>query len=80
MTSNYRWNRGSNVRSQGLKKKKKNLRPRTDFSKTDPSEAKDRNGRAEDQGHNFSKLWSANFRLFLSAQVLKVFDDILSSF
>ena len=78
MTSNYRWNRGPNVRGQGLKKKK-NLRPRTDFSKTDLSEAKDRNGRAEDQGHNFSKLWSANFRLFLSAQVLKVF-DILSSF
>ena len=27
---------------------------------------------AKYRGHNFSKLWSPNFRLFLSAKVLKI--------
>ena len=38
--------------------------------------------KAKDQGHNFFKLWSANFALFLRAKVFKilialrkVFDD-----
>ena len=44
-------------------KKKKNSRPRTNFSGTDP--LRPRTGMVEakvnDGGHNFSKLWSVNF-------------------
>ena len=63
-----RWSREHNLRGQG-QGLEKNPRPRpwTDFLRTDPLEAN-----AKDQGHNFSKLWSANFSLFLSAKVFKI--------
>ena len=65
------WSRGHNIRGQGLKKKQ----PRTDFSSTDPLEAKNRIGRRQSQGPRTKfkkKLWSANFLLFLSAKVFKI--------
>ena len=40
------WSRGHNVRGQGLKKNSR-PKPRTDFSSTDPLEAKDRIGRGQ---------------------------------
>ena len=45
----------------------------TDFLRTEPLEVK-----AKDQGHNFLKLWSANFLVFFSTKGIiafrKVFD------
>ena len=32
----------------------------TDFSRTDPLEAKDKNDRGQERGHNFSKQWLVN--------------------
>ena len=68
---NQMWSRGHNLQGQGHEN---NPRPRTEFSRTDLSlprtgmvEAK-----AKDQGHNFSKLWLANFPLFLSSKVFKI--------
>ena len=54
------------------KDSKKNPRPRssTDFSRTDPLGAKDKNARGQRQ--NFFKLWWANFQLFSSAKVFKI--------
>ena len=50
-------------RSRPIPRTQKNPRPRTDFSKTTLS--RPRTGtvtaKAKDRGHNFSKLWSANF-------------------
>ena len=42
------WSRGNNVRGQGLKKNSSS-KSRTDFSSTDPLEAKDRIGRGQSQ-------------------------------
>ena len=57
------WSLGHQVRgqgqSQGLKKK---TRPKTDFSRIDPLEAKNRNGRGQGQESStqFFKLCSSN--------------------
>ena len=60
-----RWSLKANAQGQRKElKKTSRLRPRTG---TEMVEVKTRY-----QGHNFSKLWSANFPLFLSAQVLKI--------
>ena len=44
-----RWSRGHKARGQG-QGHKKNPRPRTAFSRTDPLEAKDKNARGQGQG------------------------------
>ena len=44
-----RWSRGHKARGQG-QGHKKNPRPRTAFSRTEPLEAKDRNARGQGQG------------------------------
>ena len=62
----HRWSREPNVRGLGQRLKKYS-RPSTDFLRTDFLEAK-----AKDQGHNFSKLWSANLTLFLSVPELYI--------
>ena len=36
--------------------------------------------KTKDQGRNSLKLWLTNFRLFLSAKVFQIFDDISLSF
>ena len=54
-------------RSRPRTQKNPRPRPRTDFLRTDPLEVK-----AKDQGHIFSKLWSAKFPLPLSAKVFKI--------
>ena len=46
---NQRWSRGHKARGQG-QGHKKNPRPRTAFSRTEPLEAKDRNARGQGQG------------------------------
>ena len=47
--SGQRWSRGHKARGQG-QGHKKNPRPRTAFSRTEPLEAKDRNARGQGQG------------------------------
>ena len=47
--SYQRWSWGHNLRGQG-QRMEKSSRPRTDFSRTDPLEAKNRNGRSRGQG------------------------------
>ena len=67
------WSPGHNVRGQELKKNPR-LKPRTDFSSTNPLDAKDRIGQGQSQGPRtkfLKNLWSANFLLFLSAKVSK---------
>ena len=45
-------------------KKNARVRPRTDFSRTDPLEAKDKNGQDQGQGHNFLNFGRKIFIIF----------------
>ena len=56
-TNHQRWNREHDLRSQGLKKASAAKAKDLVFE----AKAKDQLFKAQDQTHNFSKLWSANF-------------------
>ena len=73
MLAKQRWSRGHNLRGQGQRLEKIRgqgptfreqalSRPRTEMVKA----------KTKDQEHKFSKSWSANFPLFLSAKVFKI--------
>ena len=78
-----RWSRGHNLRGQARVSKKKKKKIGGQGQSQGPTFrgqifSRPRTGIVEikHQGHNFSKSWSANFLLFLSANVFKIFDRL----